>query len=171
MRLRKSSCCARMTPRLSTTDPAGSMLVAGSLENTVHPEVVGGRVVVVTQTALSAVSQAAQPAGRRRKPGAWRAWKGLVLHPPGRRAVGDTAGWAACATLHTTASGCTVENRPIRQRPLGPRRSRRVSAEFRPGLQTPRAPGCPTQAMARGRGSPVVHPFASSCLSANVAAC
>jgi len=80
-------------------------LTAGS---TVHPGVVGDRVVVVTQTALSAVAQAAQPAGRRRNPGAWRAWKGLVLHPPGRRAVGDTAGWAACATLQRTASGCTA---------------------------------------------------------------
>jgi len=53
------------------------------------PEVVGDRVVVVTQTALSAVSQAAPPAGRRREPGAWRAWQlqqARVLpggkHPP-----------------------------------------------------------------------------------------
>jgi len=30
----------------------------------VHPEIFGDRVVLVTQTALSAVSQAAQPAGR-----------------------------------------------------------------------------------------------------------
>jgi len=40
----------------------------------VHSEVVGDRVVLVTQTALSAVSQAAQPAGRRREPGAWGAF-------------------------------------------------------------------------------------------------
>ncbi|MBM3822158.1 MAG: hypothetical protein FJ404_04555 [Verrucomicrobia bacterium] len=60
---------------------------------TVYPEVFGDHVVMVTQTALSALAQAAQPAGRRREPGAWRTRKGLVLHPPGRRAVGDTAGW------------------------------------------------------------------------------
>jgi len=74
-------------------------------QNRVHPEVVGDRVVAVTQTAMSAVAQAAQPAGRRREPGAWRAWMGLVPHPPGRLAVGDTAGWAACATRQTI-SGC-----------------------------------------------------------------
>jgi len=46
-------------------------LAPPSIRQPVHPEVVGDRVVLVTQTALSAVSQAAQPAGRRREPGAW----------------------------------------------------------------------------------------------------
>jgi len=72
----------------------------------VHPTIVGDRVVVVTQTALSAVAQADQPAGRRGETGAWRAGQGLVLPPPGRRAVGDTAGWAPCTTRQTP-SGCT----------------------------------------------------------------
>jgi len=84
----------------------------------VHPEVVGDRVVLVTQTALSAVAQAAQPAGRRRERGAWRSWKGLVLHPPGRRAVGDTAGWSACATRHTI-SGWTAPHTEIRDLTVG----------------------------------------------------
>jgi len=100
----------------------------------VHPEVVGDRVVVVTQTALSAVVQAAQPAGRRSEPGAWRSWKGLVLHPPGRWADAHRSTRPACrpwpwqhpcpCTCHAPAK--TYPKRRERRGPNGILRTRRI---------------------------------------------